>query len=270
MVPGKRLPPPPRKVIIERLAPLPPKPQAIIIERWLAYKEHKRKVVFCKAPEVQPHAKEHNVIVEWEKPKAHVKTVIKDLGIIRADPNDYIQRFGDQLKRFDELPEFAKKIKPSGEVLLASDAKYKCELEGDLFALSLIDMEKEGLQRYRSCLKEISYSSHSQRYVPQELHFEEAEPVRSTIISTPQPQEKSVLEVHFDEICDSLAINKQLGVTWEQGRRILKLLNEKLNRYYDEDKCENFIRRLNPHKTLYMDFNLFKNSVLNEGPTKSM
>jgi len=36
---GKRLPPPPRKVIIERLAPLPSKPQNVIIERWLPYGE---------------------------------------------------------------------------------------------------------------------------------------------------------------------------------------------------------------------------------------
>jgi len=36
---GKRLPPPPRKVIIERLAPLPTKPQNVIIERWLPYSE---------------------------------------------------------------------------------------------------------------------------------------------------------------------------------------------------------------------------------------
>jgi hypothetical protein len=260
MVPGKRLPPPPRKVIIERLAPLPPKPQAIIIERWLAYKEHKRKVVFSKAPEVKPHQKEHNVIVQWEQPKAHVKTVIKDLGIIRADPNEYIQKYGDQLKRFDELPEFAKNIKPSN-ALLACDAEHKCELEGDLFALSLIDLEKEGLEHYRSCLKETSFSSHTQRYVPQELYYE-TEPVGSSSIQT--TEEKSALETHFDEICDSLAINKQLGVTWEQGRRVLKLLNEKLNRYYDEDKCEKFLLRLNPHKSLYMDFNSFKNAVLNE------
>jgi hypothetical protein len=265
MVPGKRLPPPPRKVIIERLAPLPQKPQAIIIERWLAYKEHKRKVVFCKAPEVKPHEKEHNVIVQWEQPKAVVKTVIKDLGIIRADPNEYIQRFGDQLKRFDELPEFAKNIKPSSNVHLASDAEHKCELEGDLFALSLIDMEKEGLQHYSSCLKETSLSSLSQRYVPRELYYE-SEPVRSTIISSSSQitEEKSSLEIHFDQICDSLAINKELGVTWEQGKRVLKLLNEKLNRYYDEDKCEKFLQRLNPHKSLYMDFNSFKNAVLNE------
>ena len=33
-IPGKTVEPPPRKVIIEKLAPLPSKPQPIIIERW--------------------------------------------------------------------------------------------------------------------------------------------------------------------------------------------------------------------------------------------
>ena len=34
-IPGKSVEPPPRKVIIEKLAPLPSKPQPVIIERWL-------------------------------------------------------------------------------------------------------------------------------------------------------------------------------------------------------------------------------------------
>jgi hypothetical protein len=37
------LPPPPRKVVIERLAVLPNKPQAVIVERWLPYTQQKRK-----------------------------------------------------------------------------------------------------------------------------------------------------------------------------------------------------------------------------------
>ena len=40
---GKCIPPPPRKVVIERLAPLPSKPQSVIIERWLPYTQ----VDFC-------------------------------------------------------------------------------------------------------------------------------------------------------------------------------------------------------------------------------
>ncbi len=49
---GKLLPPPPRKVIIEKLALPPPKTQTIIIERWLPYKtDVKRRVVFQKQPD---------------------------------------------------------------------------------------------------------------------------------------------------------------------------------------------------------------------------
>jgi hypothetical protein len=44
------LPPPPRKVVIERLPPLPCKPQAIIAERWLPYTAVKRRVIFQGAP----------------------------------------------------------------------------------------------------------------------------------------------------------------------------------------------------------------------------
>jgi len=36
-IPGKVYEPPPRKVIIEKLAPLPAKPQSIVIERWLHF-----------------------------------------------------------------------------------------------------------------------------------------------------------------------------------------------------------------------------------------
>jgi hypothetical protein len=46
---GKKYPPPPRKVIIERLAPLPSKPQSIILEKWLPYsflKNEERKLLF--------------------------------------------------------------------------------------------------------------------------------------------------------------------------------------------------------------------------------
>jgi hypothetical protein len=45
-----RLPPPPRKVVIERLPPLPCKPQAVIAERWLPYATLKRRVIFQGAP----------------------------------------------------------------------------------------------------------------------------------------------------------------------------------------------------------------------------
>jgi hypothetical protein len=65
---GKRLPPPPRKVIIERLAPLPTKPQSVIIERWLPYNDNlKRRVVYQKAPPDPVVVKPRNVNIFLSK-----------------------------------------------------------------------------------------------------------------------------------------------------------------------------------------------------------
>ena len=91
---GKRLPPPPRKVVIERLAPLPAKPQNVIIERWLPYAESKRRVIFNKAAEVKAEvALPRNVIVQWESPRVNVRKEVKYLGVIRANPAEYVQRY---------------------------------------------------------------------------------------------------------------------------------------------------------------------------------
>ncbi len=43
---GKKLPAPPRKVVIERMPPIPSKPQSVVIERWLPYSEQKRRVIY--------------------------------------------------------------------------------------------------------------------------------------------------------------------------------------------------------------------------------
>jgi len=95
---GKRLPPPPRKVIIERLAPLPSKPQAIMVERWLPYSERKRRVIFQKNQVPDPIIqKPRNVVVQWEAPEVQIKTNFKDLGVCCSDPNDYVARYGSAL-----------------------------------------------------------------------------------------------------------------------------------------------------------------------------
>ena len=61
---GKQLPPPPRKVVIERLPPLPTKPQPLIVERWLPYRPTcKRRVIFQHAPPDPVVIKPRNVII---------------------------------------------------------------------------------------------------------------------------------------------------------------------------------------------------------------
>jgi hypothetical protein len=120
-------PPPPRRVIIERMPPLPPKPQrlvmvfffnqkneshyflsSIIVERWLPYKQQKRRVIYQKAPPVQPPAPQKNLIIQWEGTQARVVKEFRNLGIIKADPNAYVQQYGSQLRPTQGLPDFVK------------------------------------------------------------------------------------------------------------------------------------------------------------------
>jgi hypothetical protein len=135
---GKRLPPPPRKVVIERLAPIPTKPQSVIIERWLPYAEVKRRVIFnrpcCQDPVI---VKPKNIIVQWEAPDVQIKKEFKYLGIIRANPVEYVQRYGPTLTLPCNLPEFVLDIKTPDGLVLAADYKPPAlhELEGDVDAL---------------------------------------------------------------------------------------------------------------------------------------
>ena len=153
---GKRIPPPPRKVVIERLAPLPSKPQNVIVERWLPYGEVKRRVIFNKAAEVSAQvATPRNVIVQWEAPSVNIRKEIKYLGVIKANPAEYVQRYGASLKLHTALPQFVLDIQTPSEIgVLAANyvAKSSFELEGQLEGFKYINLDSEGLSEYRSFL----------------------------------------------------------------------------------------------------------------------
>lgn len=150
---GKNLPPTPRKVILERLPRLPAKPQSVILERWLPYPQVKRRVIFQK-PEGQncAFAKPKNVIVQWEAPEVNVRPEVVYLGVIRANPADYVQRYGAELKQSNQLPDFVTEIATPDGLKLAADSQNNnnvYELVGDLEALKFVDLEQEGLAEYR-------------------------------------------------------------------------------------------------------------------------
>ena len=158
---GKKCPPPPRKVIIERLPQLPPKPPNILIERWLPYKQVKRRVIYKPTPESsQPvYVKPRNIIVQWESPDVVIKNDYKHLDVVRADPVEYVRRYGTSLYQTKDLPNFVSDIQtPQGIVLAAQQqASYKITndedaLEGDVEALKYVDLDAEGLSEYKTCL----------------------------------------------------------------------------------------------------------------------
>jgi hypothetical protein len=158
---GKGLPPPPRKVIIERLPPVPAKPQAVINERWLPYESRKRRVIY-QAPQPDPvYCKPKNVIVQWDAPNVRVEQVVKYLGIVNANPQEYITRYGETLRYAQQFPDIIRNIKHQEGLVLAADAKVEAvpELVGDVAALKLIDLQREGLAEYSNAIASRSTAS---------------------------------------------------------------------------------------------------------------
>lgn len=154
---GKRLPPPPRKVVIERFANLPAKPQTVIIERWLPYKEPKRRVILNKTNAPEPIVtKPRNVVIQWEPPEVRINCRVKHMGVVQANPAQYVQEYGRTLTASSALPKFVQDI-PSNVGVLAKDAEVNqiFELEGDLEAFKYVDLEKEGLLEYRAQLNQM-------------------------------------------------------------------------------------------------------------------
>ena len=82
------------------------------------------------------------------------------MGVIRANPSEYVSRYGSSLRVARDLPDFVREIPAPNGVTLAADYKYseQPELEGDVQALSLVDLDREGLSEYRSQLQRLGIS----------------------------------------------------------------------------------------------------------------
>ena len=110
------------------------------------------------------------------------------MGVVNANPTDYIQRYGETLKSANQLPEMIKNIPVQGNkyifnyillnfsmyfffkegIVLAADYHFNHvhQLEGDVEALKLIDLEAEGLSCYRNQLSNSGLSSSSFSIAP--------------------------------------------------------------------------------------------------------
>lgn len=156
-VPGKVIPPPPRKVVIEKLPEIPAKPQNIIIEKWLPYEDAgARRVIYekpCSQP--QPSCPPKNVVIEWEKPCVEIKQEFKELGVVQADPEEYRRRYNFN-KDIKDLPSIVGQLSAQARRSSSSSrprpVSSVLRLEGDVEALRLVDLEREGLSQYRSLL----------------------------------------------------------------------------------------------------------------------
>jgi Ca2+-binding EF-hand superfamily protein len=249
---GKRLPPPPRKVVIERLAQLPKKPQAVIVERWLPYTQSKRKVIFQKNTIADPViVKPRNVIIQWDTPTVEIKKDFKDLGIIRADPAEYIERYGNSLISHLELPQFVKEIKPPFGLTLAAEYQTQefYELEGDIEALRLIDLDKEGLIEYKSSLEK----NLKEKFI------------LSPICGTTSSNYFSNIAFSKDsllELFESVNIHSTENISKSDVESIIFRLNSRLGRHNNNADLDSVLQSLNFNVSGFVSFEQFRRKIL--------
>jgi len=153
-IPGRTVPPPARKVVVERLPPIPPKPQQVFIERWLPFPQQTQRVVYKAAEAICSIPDPKNVVIQWESPEVELRKEFKNLGVINADPQEYIKRYGGSLLSADQLPEIAHQYSKQAGVQLAAghQAADHPLLEGDVHALKWVDLDSLGLGFYKDKL----------------------------------------------------------------------------------------------------------------------
>ena len=151
-IPGKVIPPPPRQVITERLAPQPAKPVDILLERWLGYQRRTRNVVFQPAAPIQLAHAEKNVLIEWEASDVELRQDFKFLGVQEVDPVSYMSQYGQTLVDANALPREAAHFEtPAGAILAVNSNPNEVPiLRGDVAALRKIDLNCNGLHEYSS------------------------------------------------------------------------------------------------------------------------
>ena len=229
----RRLPPPPRKVIVERLPPLPIAPQAIIIERWLPYKRQQRRVIYSKFEGPDPeYKKEKNIIIQWDPPEIKLEKEFKELGVLKMDPLEYIEKYGSSLKSPSEFPDEIKEFKIESDMILAADkSNDDYELVGDIQALSLVDLESEGLTAYKSLFQ---------------LDPKIIECNKRKSNKKKSRDKESMYNKFF---------------TIEDAKKILLAVNNKLKREINDSKTVEFIQYLENYPDTKIDLEKFKETL---------
>lgn len=259
-VPGKRLPPPPRRVIIERLAPQPAPPPPILVERWLSYPVQQRRVIFRGAKE-RIFPKQKNLIIQWDSPQFTVTREYRDLGVVRANPSDFSSRYGSEIKQFYELPDYVRYLqKPHGLVLSADMGETRCELVGDLYALSLIDLDKEGLSEYKSSVQPTGYtlgktqsSNAPQKISPasQQMPAYRYQQPFSESSKSEKSQEiiNGLVSTVVREPCNKINVS--------EVKRIMRNLGEKHRKQINDQDVEDVLHKLDRAHTGIVDYQEF-------------
>ena len=238
---------------LSQLPPVPPKKlRKIILEKWSPHEKLKRRVIFQAPPPDPIYIKPRNVIVQWQSPTVTVRQQVRHLGEIRANPIKYATKYNQVLTQAKDMPQFILDIQPPNGAVLASDCAVNPvhELEGDIDALRLIDLEKEGLTEYKTLLLNAAAAATatSQKTTTSSSGLSNVakSPTQTLTASAIAGSAANVgtTKSPIDEIF-RLLYNKETGrIKVNRAARVVLKVNSRLGRKYGEDDVKHFIRAL--------------------------
>ncbi len=231
--------------IQSQLPPVPPKKlRKIILEKWSPHEKLKRRVIFQAPPPDPIYIKPRNVIVQWQSPTVTVRQQVRHLGEIRANPIKYATKYNQVLTQAKDMPQFILDIQPPNGAVLASDCAVNPvhELEGDLDALRLIDLEKEGLTEYKTLLANAAAAAAASQKL---TSASSKSPIHNTTTAgAASAANMATPKSAIDEIF-RLLYNKETGrIKVNRAARVVLKVNSRLGRKYGEDDVKHFIRAL--------------------------
>ena len=207
--------------------------------------------------------KPKNLIIQWDMPSVVVKKQFIDLGVIRVSPEEYIARYGSSLKTYAELPDFVKEIRPAENLPLASQVTTRTvtQLEGDLDALSLIDLDREGLSEYKRYVKTSQGAVYSKTFPTNWISGASSSGFKPTTQTRQQKTTSSSFDSMFDQALLTIQPQSRDRLSMNEARVILALMNEKQGKRYNEIEVERFLSEINPNKEEWVDSSLLKSSL---------
>jgi hypothetical protein len=213
--------------------------------------------------------KPKNVIIQWEPPETNISTQFRDLGTVVADPADYVRRFGDSLLPPSQLPAFVHKIPPpKGERYAADSPTLPPRLYGDLDALKLVNLDREGLGHYKHLVSSKSKNAHTSSEPRMNRGF--FGPSRSTSVTASstsmnnningsEPSDSGLVSPLILNIFSNINQNRSGQISIDEMNKTFSKLNKSLGRDYGPAELNEFFSNMDANRDGYVDLTEFKN-----------
>jgi hypothetical protein len=177
------------------------------------------------------------------------------LGVFDFDPAEYVRKYGNNLVRASDLPAFVRNIKTPDGLVLAADYQLNSklsphELVGDVEALRLVDLDREGLSEYRPYLERLNLKPTGGGGSWSTSTTTTATVGNSNDFSASASQ---IAEDYFK----SRNLNRNARISIRDAEQVAASLNNRFGKRHDDDSLGAFIFRLDANRLGSLGFEQF-------------